>query len=196
MGSEHRQHQHPRPPARSRRSPPAGDSRRKKGALAPAGEALGRSRGGLTTKIHLACDGKARPLAVVLTEGQRHDSTQLEAVLDAIRVPRPGERGRPRKRPAHLIADKGYSYPRCRKVLRQRGIPHTIPERKDQRARRAGKPGRPLAFDKTRYRRRNVVERCIGRLKQWRGLATRFEKRAANCRAMVVIAAILLWLRP
>jgi transposase len=135
-------------------------------------------------------------LSIVLTAGQRHDSTQLEPVLDAIRVPRPGGRGRPRKRPDHLIGDKGYSYERCRRALRRRGIPHTIPERKDQRARRARRPGRPLAFERERYRRRNVVERCINRLKQWRGLATRFEKRAANYRAMVVIAAILLWLRP
>ncbi len=132
---------------------------------------------------------------MVLTEGQRHDSTQLETVLDTIRVPRPGGRGRPRKRPDHVIADKGYSYPRCRKALRRRGIPHTIPERKDQRARRAGRPGRPLAFDKGRYRRRYVVERCIAKLKQWRGLATRFEKRALNYRAMVVIAALMLWIQ-
>ena len=157
-------------------------------------EALGRSRGGLTTKLHLACDGRGRPLAVVLTPGQRHDSTQLAAVLDAIRVPRPGGRGRPRKRPDRLIADKGYSYPSCRRLLRRRGIPHTIPERRDQRERRARRPGRPLAFDPETYRRRNVVERCVNRLKQWRGLATRFEKRAANYRALVVIAATLLWL--
>ena len=130
----------------------------------------------------------------MLTGGQRHDSTQLEAVLDGIRVPRPGARGRPRKRPAQLIGDKGYSYERCRRELRRRGIPHTIPERSDQRTRRAKRPGRPLAFDAARYRRRNVVERCINRLKQWRGLATRFEKRAANYRAFVVIAALLLWL--
>lgn len=144
--------------------------------------------------MHLACDGKARPLAVVLTPGQRHDSTQLEPVLDAIRVPRPGGRGRPRKRPDHLIADKGYSYERCRTALRRRRIPHTIPERRDQRARRARRPGRPPVFDRARYRRRNVVERCINRLKQWRGLATRFEKRAVNYRALVVIAAVLIWL--
>ncbi len=131
---------------------------------------------------------------MVLTAGQRHDSTQLEAVLDGIRVPRPRGRGRPRKRPAHLIGDKGYSYERCRQALRRRGIPHTIPERQDQRDRRAQRPGRPLPFDKERYRRRNVVERCINRLKQWRGLATRFEKRAANYRALVVIAALMIWL--
>ena len=130
----------------------------------------------------------------MITPGQRHDSTQLDPVLDAIRVPRPGGRGRPRKRPDHLIADKGYSYPRCRTLLRRRGIPHTIPERSDQRARRTTRPGRTPAFCKETYRRRNVVERCINRLKQWRGIATRFEKRAANYRAMVVIAAIMLWL--
>jgi transposase len=133
-------------------------------------------------------------LAVVLTPGQRHDSTHLEPVLDAIRVPRPGGQGRPRKRPAHLIADKGYSYDRCRALLRRRGIAHTIPERDDQRARRAAKPGRPLGFDRATYRRRNVVERCVNRLKQWRGIATRFEKRAANYRAMAVIASLMIWL--
>lgn len=131
---------------------------------------------------------------MVITPGQRHDSTQLGAVLDGIRVSRPGGRGRPRRRPDRLIADKGYSYPRCRRLLRQRGIAHTIPERRDQRARRAARPGRPLTFDKATYARRNVVERCNNRLKQWRGLATPYEKRAANYRAMVVLASIVLWL--
>ena len=74
---------------------------------------------------------------MVVTPGQRHQSTQLEAVLDAIRVARPGV-GRPRKRPERLIADKGYSSPSSRRVLRKRGITHTIPERRDQRERRAG----------------------------------------------------------
>ena len=133
---------------------------------------------------------------MVLTPGQRHDSTQLEPVLDAIRVPRPDGPGRPRKRPDHLIGDKGYSYDRCRTLLRRRGIPHTIPERRDQRARRATRPGRKPSFDRAVYRRRNVVERCINRLKQWRGIATRFEKRAANYRAMVVIAATMIWIGP
>lgn len=93
-----------------------------------------------------------------------------------------------------MLADKGYSYPTCRRLLRRRGIPHTIPERRDQQQRRAKRPGRPLAFTPAAYRRRNVVERCINRLKQWRGLATRYEKRAANYRAMVVLAALMLWL--
>lgn len=61
-------------------------------------------------------------------------------------------------------------------------------------ARRAPSLGRPLAFDQAIYARRNVVERCINRLKQWRGLATRYEKRAVNYRAMLVLAAIIIWL--
>ena len=153
-----------------------------------------RSRGGLTTKLHLACDGKGRPLSVVLTAGQRHESTQLEAVLDAIRVKRPGGVGRPSKRPTRLIADRGYSYLRCRLLLRRRGIRHTIPERRDQREHRAGRPGAPPGFDLDFYRKRNVVERCVNRFKQWRGIATRYEKRAVNYRAMVVIAALMIWL--
>jgi hypothetical protein len=63
---------------------------------------------------------------MVVTAGQRHESTQLEPLLDAIRVPRSGP-GRPRKRPTHLIADRGYSYTTCRRLLRQRRIAHTIP---------------------------------------------------------------------
>ncbi len=146
--------------------------------------------------MHLACDGKGRPLSVVVTPGQRHGSTQLEELLDAVRVPRPpqGSPGRPRKRPARLIADRGYSYESCRGLLRGRGIPHTIPERKDQKERRAGHPGRRPGFDREAYRRRNVVERCVNRLKQWRGIATRYEKRAVNYRAMVVIASLMTWL--
>lgn len=123
-------------------------------------------------------------MSLVITAGQRHESTQLEPVLEAIRVPRPG-RGRPRKRPERVIADKGYSHPRCRQVLRRRGIRYTIPTRRDQRRRR---------FDQATYRRRNVVERCLNRLKQWRGLATRYEKRAVNYHAMLTIASLMLWL--
>jgi transposase len=102
---------------------------------------LGHSRGGLTTKLHLAVDGKGRPLAVTLTPGQRHESTQLQELLDGIRVPRPGGQGRPRKRPAHLLADRGYSYTTCRRLLRRRGIAHTIPTRVISVAGRADHPG-------------------------------------------------------
>lgn len=160
----------------------------------PEDEGLGYSRGGLSTKLHLSCDGKGRPLSVVVTPGQRNESTQLEAVLDGIRVERPGGVGRPRKRPDRLIADRGYSHDSCRKLLRKRGIPHTIPERADQKERRARRGGRPPSFDAEHYKRRNVVERCVNKLKRWRGVATRYEKRAANYRAVVVIATLMIWL--
>jgi transposase len=143
--------------------------------------------------LHLSCDGKGRPLSVVVTVGQRHESTQLNAVLDAIRVTRSGT-GRPHKRPERLIADKYFSFPSCRKLLKDRGIPHTIPKWHDQREGRAKRPGRPSSFDAETYARRNVVEQCVNRLKQWRGIATRYEKRAVNYWAAVVIAALMIWL--
>jgi transposase len=195
VGGERGRHGDPGPPARRGRQEPTERGRRKRGLLNPEDEALGRSRGGFSTKLHLACDGKGRPLSVVLTPGQRHGSTQLEERLDAVRVPRPeGSPGRPRKRPAHLLAERGYSFESCRGLLRRRGIPHTIPERKDQKERREGHPGRRPGIDREAYRRRNVVERCVNRLKQWRAIATRYEKRAVNYRAVVVIASLMMWL--
>ncbi len=176
LGGEHRQFHGARSSPRQWSSASAESDRRTKGIAHPPDDGHGRSRGGLTTKFHLACDGKGRPLSIVITPGQRHDSPQLSPVLDSIRVPRPRGRGRARRRPDHLIADKGYSYAHCRDWLRRRQISHTIPERRDQRAHRARRPGRLLAFDQATYKRRNVVKRCINRLKQWRGLATRFEK--------------------
>lgn len=158
-------------------------------------EALGRSRGGFTTTLHLAFDGRGRPLSIVLTAGQRHDSTRLEATLDAIRVP--GKRGRPRKRPQQLACDKGYSYPKCRRALRRRGIRHVIPERKEQREQRQARGalgGRAPRFEKAIDQERSWAERGVNRLKQWRGIATRYEKRAHNYLALVQIASLILWL--
>jgi transposase len=97
-----------------------------------------------------------------------------------------------------LIADKAYAHDPTRAALRHRRIRHTIPERSDQIARRAAKGcagGRPPAFDPAVYRRRNVVERCFTRLKQWRDLATRFAKRATIYRACLVLIAALIWLK-
>ncbi|MFC5663830.1 IS5 family transposase [Kitasatospora misakiensis] len=158
--------------------------------------ALGRSRGGLSTKLHLACDGRGRPLGFVLSGGNTNDCTRLEAVMETIQVPRVGP-GRPRTRPDHVIADKGYSSRKIRTYLRRRGIPHTIPERVDQangRLTRGSHGGRPPAFDRNTYRLRNVVERCFNRLKQWRGLATRYDKTRESYQAAVTIASILLWI--
>ncbi|WSI89850.1 IS5 family transposase [Streptomyces murinus] len=140
-------------------------------------QALGRSRGGLTTKVHLACDGWGLPLAAVVTPGNVNDSTAFDAVLEAVRVPRTGV-GRPRRRPDAVIADKAYSSRAIRQTLRRRGIRAVIPERADQKTNRMPRGrvgGRPPAFDRDLYKARNVVERCFNRLKQFRAIAARFD---------------------
>ncbi|MGQ4490791.1 IS5 family transposase [Streptomyces sp. SAS_281] len=164
---------------------------RKGGLSSPC---LGRSRGGLTSKIHLACDALGRPLAFTLTGGNTNDCTQFTAVMEAIRVPRLGP-GRPRVRPDHVLGDKGYSSRAIRTWLRHRGIGHTIPERADQVRTGSGaaRGGRPPRFDKQLYKQRNVVERCFNRLKQWRGIATRYDKTAESYQAAVTLASLLMW---
>ncbi len=133
-----------------------------------------------------------------MTAGNINDTTMLGAVLDALRVHPPGQPGRPRTRPARLLADKGYSSRANRELLRRRDIPHTIPEPRDQqnnRRRRGSKGGWPVGFSAAAYRNRNVVERCFNRLKQWRGLATRTDKHAHNYQGGLLLASVLLWAR-
>jgi transposase len=99
---------------------------------------------------------------------------------------------------AHLTGDKAYSSRANRAALRARHIPHTIPERDDQkanRARRGACGGRPPAFDRVRYRNRNQVERLMNRRKQFRAVATRFDKLAARYQATIAVADIFIWLR-
>lgn len=130
-------------------------------------------------------------MSIILSPGQDGDNPQLLPLLDNIRVNHHG-RGRPRKRPDAVIADKAYSHLSTRRALRRRGIRFTSPEREDQKRRRRHKA---LSFDAEEYKRRNVVERCISRLKQFRGLATRYAKRAAYFRSELLIASLVLWLR-
>ncbi|MER7722315.1 IS5 family transposase [Streptomyces flaveolus] len=189
-----RAHQHA---AGARKKGPAAGDELEDPARTAAGQALGRSRGGLTTKVHLACDGRGLPLAVVVTPGNVNDSTVFDEVLNAVRVPRAGV-GRPRPRPDAVIADKAYSSRAIRQRLRGRGIRTVIPERADQktnRVRRGRAGGRPPAFDRDLYKARNVVERCFNRLKQFRAIATRFDKLATRYRAGLHLAALILWLR-
>ncbi|WP_406223536.1 IS5 family transposase [Streptomyces decoyicus] len=173
---------------------------RKKGALGrsePVGHGLGRSRDGLSTKVHLASDGRARPLALLVTAGQAGDAPAFEAVMARIRVPRTGL-GRPRTRPTAVLADRAYSSRAIRAHLRRRGIRSVIPQPADQighRRRRGQLGGRPPAFDAETYKQRNTVERCINRLKQWRGLAMRTDKLAIAYQAALHLAAILIWTR-
>lgn len=151
----------------------------------------------MTCKVHLVADGKGRPLGWVLTGGNVNDTTMMTTVLEHIRVPRTAA-GRPRTRPDRVLADKGYPSKSNRAWLRQRGIAATIPERDDQIAHRRKKPGRPIDFgddQKTRYRGRNVVERCFNKLKQWRGIAMRSDKTARSYRAAISLAATLIWIK-
>ena len=96
-----------------------------------------------------------------------------------------------------MLADKGYSSRANRDYLRRRGIRATIPERRDQqanRARRGSAGGRPPAFDKTTYKRRNIVERRFNRFKQYRAIATRYDKTATSYQGMIDLASLLMWL--
>nr|WP_233507500.1 IS5 family transposase [Jiangella anatolica] len=147
------------------------------GEREPAGHGIGKSRGGLTSKIHHAVDGHGRPLAAVVTGGQRNDGAMLTEVLADIRVPRLGP-GRARTTPDAAIADRAYATGPVRKHLRSRGIKAVIPEKKDSaaaRQRRGSAGGRPPALDAQTYKRRNVVERSFALTKQWRALATRYD---------------------
>lgn len=125
-----------------------------------------------------------------MTPGQAHESKHAASVLNEISIPQPV--GRPRKRPDRVAGDKGYSYPRVRQWLRAHGIAAVIPERDDQRLLH---PANPRGFDKRAYRRRCIIEQCIGWLKECRRIGTRFEKLAINFLAMLKVAMIHRYLK-
>ncbi|WOP39274.1 IS5 family transposase [Streptomyces sp. Li-HN-5-13] len=187
-----RAHQHA---AGARRDAPRVPKKRSRPRQHRPDEGLGRSRSGLTCKIHR--EGGRRPLAFLVTPGQCGDAPQFIPVMERIRVARL-EGGRPRTRPDHLGGDKAHSSRRSRRYPRRRQIKHTIPEPRDQRAnrrRRGSKGGRPAGFDKTMYKRRREVERTINALRNFRAVATRYGKRAYVFHGTVAVAAIRLWLR-
>lgn len=136
-------------------------------------------------------------MSVMVTGGQRNDQAMLTAVLDEIYVPRVGP-GRPRRRPDAVLADRAYDSGIARQSLRRRGIKAAIPQKRDHiasRKRRGSRGGRPPRFDAAVYKGRNVVERHFAPAKQWRGLATRYDKLAIVYRGAVVVCAISTWLR-
>jgi transposase len=163
----------------------------------PVDHAIGRSRGGLSSKIHQLVDGHGRPLVVLVGAGQANDSPVFPTLLQHLRVDRCGP-GRARTTPDAVIEDKAYSARAHRALLRARGIKTVIPEPSDQirhRKRRGSRGGRPPAFDAETYRGRNVVERSFNTVKQWRGLATRYDKLAIVYRGAAVLRAITIWLK-
>ena len=148
-------------------------------------EALGRSQGGFSTKVHLRAAGEKHLMTFVLTPGQRHEAIGFEALMTRGAVKRSGQ-GRPMQRPGRVVGDKAYSSGSIRGYLRRRGIRITIPHKENEH--RSG------PFDRAIYRLRERVERLINRLKQNRRIATRYDKCAEKYRAMWLIAATLLWL--
>jgi len=134
---------------------------------------------------------------VLAGPGQGGDAPAFDALMSALHVHPPGP-GRPRTRPKRVRGDKAYSSAAIRTHLRSRHITAVIPEPADRQAnrRRRGRAGgRPPAFDRQDYRGRNVIERFFGLLKQWRALATRFDKLALTYRGGAVLRAVTIWLK-
>lgn len=154
----------------------------------PPDHALGRSRGGLSTKIHALGDLSCTPVIALLTAGQAGDNPMLAPLLDAL-----AEAGHDLD--FRLLADKAYSHPSTRVHLRGKRIKHTIPERIDQIAQRkakGSKGGRSPAFDAELYKLRNTIERAFNRLKQWRALATRYDKYAVTYLGGILLGLTIL----
>jgi transposase len=147
--------------------------------LEPVDHALGRSRGGFGTKIHIVCDSRGTIVGIHVTAGQRHESKFFEPTMARRLFHR--KRGT-RHWPRRLAGDKGYSYPRIRRWCKHRRVEAVIPTRKDQ--------PKDEKFDKETYKRRNIVERVVGWFKEYRRLGTRFEKLAINYVAMWLVAII------
>jgi transposase len=145
----------------------------------PPDHALGRSRGGFGTKIHLLCDSHGFILGIHVTAGQVHESKAFEATMARRLFHQcPGQRLWPRR----LAGDKGYSYPRIRRWCKRRQVQAVIPTRSNQ--------PRDEAFDQEGYRQRHIVEQVVGWYKEYRSLGTRYEKLAVNYVALWLVAII------
>lgn len=140
--------------------------------------ALGRSRGGYSSKLHVLTDRNGHLLSATLSPGQTHESTEVKHLLENCYV----SLHRRKDRPAKLAGDKGYSSKEIRSMLMEKQITPVIPTRKNE-------PKQP-DFDKVSYRERNIVERSLGWLKESRRVATRYDKLPCNYLAFVVLAAL------
>ena len=165
--------------------------REKRGPDEPADHALCRSRGGLTTKIHMLCDANGTPLRFLLSGGQASDISYAQPLLDEVRIPS-SQRGRPRKRCKWLLADKGYNAEALRRYCDQYRMQPVIPPRS---MKRKPKPGLPRLFDRPKYRQRNIIERMFGWLKENYRIVTRFDKLAKGYDSIISLACSIRWLR-
>ena len=136
---------------------------------------MGRSRGGLTTKIHARVDGQGRPIQLLITPGQAHDLTATDALLADL------------KRGTILIADKAYDADRLRELLKARGAVANIPNMIRRKRR--------FRWKKALYRQRNLIERFFNKLKQFRRIATRYDKLGASFQAFLQLAVVRISLR-
>lgn len=136
------------------------------------GEALGRSRGGLGTKIHLAVDAAGRPLRFLLTGGHAADSPQAVSLLSGLRA-------------THVIADKGYDSDEVLQYIHQQGKNSVIPPKSNRKLQRR--------YDRQLYKERNLIEWAVNKLKGWRRIATRYDRRSAYFLAALHLAAAITW---
>jgi transposase len=154
--------------------PGASERRRRKRGNQNA-EALGRSRGGFSTKIHARCDGKGRPLGFILTGGEIHDGQAFLALFrlleDKIKA---------------MIADKGYDADAIREELLFHGVEPVIPSKINRRE--------TIPYDRDAYRERNLIERLFNKLKNWRRIATRFDKTAVSFLSFIQIISAKFWI--
>lgn len=148
----------------------------------PESLALGRSKGGLSTKIHLRVEGGGKPMNTVLTPGQTHESTVFEKVMEESQL----KDGQPMQNPEAVVGDKGYSAGRIREYLEDKHIQVVIPHKSNEH--------KQEAFDQALYQERNQVERAFNRFKQCRRLATRYEKLAETFLSLWLIASMFIWL--
>jgi transposase len=137
-------------------------------------EAMGKSRGGLSTKIHAAVDGLGNPVRLLLTAGQVSEHTQAEALIAGFRA-------------GFVLADKGYDSDAFVETIKASGATPVIPPRSNRIT--------PREYDKDIYKERNLVERLFQKLKEFRRVATRYERLAVNYMTMLSLVSILIWLK-
>jgi transposase len=134
---------------------------------------IGRTKGGRNTKLHAVCDAKGRPCVLLITPGNVNDCKVARQCLETMPPP------------AKLVGDKGYDSKELRDWLAEQGTTAVIPPRKNRKVQ--------YDYDKAAYRQRNVIERMFGRLKDWRRIATRFDRKGKIFLAAIALAATVIW---